>query len=199
MFGTWNDLDIAVATRVSQLPAAREAHLRKIFRVKRNTYGGLKMSVPGAGEVDVWHWRLMADLSGAARWKHLLARVDFSINAVSYVPSLNAVVAHPAWRPAAKERVVELLYGRAAFPELRVVRGLALCCSLTERTGFQWGSGSRLQGAIEWLFSRASSIRRLRAKRYMVAKVSEGRWPANVLRAYAAAGTAGVISQSARA
>lgn len=181
---SWNDLDIAVLSQLSQLPATSETSIRRAFQVTFNTYGGLKMSVPGAGAVDIWHWSLKTPLSGTAGWRHLLGRVDFSINAISYVPALNTVLAHPAWRQAAEHRIIEFLNSRATYPELRVVRALALCAALNESTRAEWTFGPRLRSALRWFFRRASNAQRERASRYIRKKLAERRWPRSTMQLY---------------
>lgn len=181
---SWNDLDIAVLSQLSKLPATNETSLRRAFHVTINTYGGLKMVVPGTGAVDIWHWTPTDAVSRVASWTQVLQRVDFSINAISYVPALNAVLAHPAWREAAERRIIELLSSRAAHPELRVMRALALCAALSESTRERWTFGPRLMSAIRWFFRRASRAQRARANRYLSKKLADKRWPKSTMTLY---------------
>jgi hypothetical protein len=173
----WQDVDIAVAHESPDALVAAFAGTSPHWRVRLNSFGGVKATFPSFGTIDIWVTGTHTPRQDAERyqyWTHYLDTVDFGVNAVAFAwPSCDLIV-HQRWVKDVQSNCVEVLSECSPRKEIQPLRAIALCAALTCRHCRPAHLGERVWTEISQLLEAPEHMHAALA--YLRSKVASGRW-----------------------
>ncbi len=177
-FNLWPDVDVAVSGYDFEANAELSTIEEVRVSVKRNSFGGWKVSTADAGELDVWRVDLDYVNHGAMdRWLAYLDCVDFTINAVAFSWPECTVAVHPRWHDSVERRMVSRLSPTSTMKHLQGIRGVALAVKMEMTTGLKFSLADNVKEDLEWLVNNNNLDLMRQSLEYLHRKVSAGRWP----------------------
>ena len=181
----WPDVDIAVEGRERVKHNLSLEIERRQLATSRNTFGGLRITGSELGRLDVWCMCLSAPGNSPGQaWLRYLDRLDFVQNAVAFVWPECELVIHNRWEAQLRRKEVASL-GHAVGPaQLQPIRAMALAVKLGMITGKRFRLGSALQRALGELVRGDEESQALFVVGYLQDKLSNHRWPPEVLNRF---------------
>jgi len=183
LFHLWPDLDIAVASPLSELPILKDpSSVSESRRVAYNYFGGLKIFEKTLGYLDVW---TCAQSEGnnlsISDWINMLEKIDFGLNAVAFIWPQKEVIIHPQLKEDLRSRRIEKLSKITLNKQVQGVRALALATKLERVLGIKMSLGDSIAFDLKWLLVEAGEKQVSEALDYLKVKVETGRWPAGTV------------------
>lgn len=183
LFNTWRDLDIGVASSLSELPIVKyPSSISESARVDYNYFGGLKIYERTLGYLDVWTCtQCERNNLEIGDWMHLLETIDFGLNGIAFLWPQKEIIIHPQLNDDLRNRRIEKLSKIVANRQIQAIRALALVTKCEQIFGITMGLGDGIKSDIKWLLVEAEEKEVLEALNYLRGKVESGRWPARTL------------------
>ncbi len=183
LFPLWPDLDIAVASPLSELSILRDPScVSENAKVAFNYFGGLKIFAKKLGYLDVWACTQSEGKSfSTSDWINVLETIDFGLNAVAFLWPQKEVIIHPQLNEDLRSRRIEKLTNITLNKQVQAVRALALATKIERILGIKMSLGDRISSDLAWLLIEAEEKELSEALSYLKIKIETGRWPAGTL------------------